>query len=154
MQVKTIKRGFEFVTDMTEGVHHELPKRKTQGSACYDFYLTEDITVPANGFTNLIKTDIKAYMPEDEVLLLFTRSSVGLFKHITLANGTGIIDSDYYGNETNDGNIGFVLQNNGNESQTFKAGDRVVQGMFVRYGVIDDDDCNDKRTGGTGSTDK
>lgn len=37
--------------------------------------------------------------------MICDRSSFGIKKHLTIPNGVGIIDSDYYGNENNDGNI-------------------------------------------------
>lgn len=145
-------RGFELVVDAPKGV--KMPTRKTQGSAAYDFYLPQDVVVPAHGFSELVPTHIKAYMPEDEVLVLHIRSSIGLFDRITLANGTGIIDSDYYSNPSNDGNIGLVLQNNGDEDKEYKKGERVLQGIFMKFFVADNDNTQGKRLGGTGSTGK
>lgn len=145
-------RGFELVSYAPADI--KLPTRKTVGSACYDFYLTSDVKISAHGFTKIIPTYIKAYMPLDEVLLLHIRSSVGILKHITLANSTGIIDSDYYNNEENEGNIGLVLQNNSDKPVTFAKGERIMQGMFVKYGVADDDCTTGERKGGTGSTGK
>ena len=85
------------------------------------------------------------------VLLIFVRSSMG--KHpVVIANGTGIIDSDYYGNESTDGNIGFRLLNLGNEPYEIKTGDRIGQGVFVKYGTIKDDQTSTKRIGGFGSS--
>lgn len=91
-------------------------------------------------------------MPKDEVLLLHIRSSIGLKSHVTLANCTGVIDSDYYNNPDNEGNIGLALQNNGHKDVTFRKGERIMQGMFVKYGIADDDEARSKRKGGTGST--
>lgn len=146
-------RGFEFVSNIPAGKTVILPTRKTKGSACYDFYLPEDVTIPAHGYNKeIILTYIKAYMQEDEVLLLHIRSSIGLLKHVTLANSTGIIDTDYYNNKDNEGNIGLVLFNNSDEDITFHAGDRIMQGMFTCYGVADDDCTTGERKGGTGST--
>lgn len=77
-------------------------------------------------------------MPDDEVLMLYIRSSIGIKHHVTLANGTGIIDADYFSNPDNDGNIGICLQNNSNEIVSFKKSD----------------DTNEVRKGGFGSTGK
>lgn len=146
------KRGFEKVSYADDDVL--LPTRKTKGSACYDFYLPCDVVVPARGSTEIIQTGIKAYMPEDEVLLLHIRSSIGLLKHVTLANCTGIIDTDYYNNPDNEGNIGLVLQNDSDVAVAFHKGDRIMQGMFVKYGVVENDNTTGERKGGTGSTGK
>ncbi|NCC55742.1 MAG: hypothetical protein EOM11_09745, partial [Erysipelotrichia bacterium] len=57
----------------------KLPKRNDPGSAGYDFYIRKEITIlPMQKC--LIPTDVKAYMPENEVLLLFARSSVAHVK--------------------------------------------------------------------------
>lgn len=145
-------RGFEKVSNAPEDT--VLPTRKTKGSAGYDFYLPCDVVIPPRGTSEIILSGVKAYMPQNEVLLLHIRSSVGLLKRVTLANCTGVIDSDFYNNPDNEGNIGFVLQNNSDKEQSFKKGDRIAQGMFVGYGVVDDDNTTGERKGGTGSTGK
>ena len=82
-----------------------LPVRSTSKSAGYDFFLKEDVTI-CPGEHVFQYTDVKCELARDEVLLLFIRSSVGINKHLTLANGTGVIDADYYNNPNNNGNIG------------------------------------------------
>jgi dUTP pyrophosphatase len=71
---------------------------------------------------------------------------------VVIANGTGIIDSDYYGNPDNDGNIGFRLLNLGEEPYRIKIGDRIGQGVFVKYGITKDDTNATKCEGGFGSS--
>ena len=97
-----------------------LPKRKTAKSAGYDFVLPCDVRLNPHSISAIIPTNVKAYMPDDEVLMLYIRSSIGIKHHVTLANGTGIIDADYFSNPDNDGNIGICLQNNSNEIVSFK----------------------------------
>lgn len=147
-------RGFEVVSKEFRKTKGDitLPKRSTAFSAGYDFYLPEDVTVPAHGTSGAIPTDVKAYMQEGEVLLLYVRSSVGIKKGLVLANGTGVIDADYYSNESNDGNICLALRNETDTDITLKAGERVMQGVFVPYLVADDDTTTETRTGGIGST--
>ena len=73
---------------------------------------------------------------------------------IILSNGIGVVDKDYYSNESNDGNIGFRLHNLGIEPYTFKVGEKIGQGIFVKYFVAEEDNCTDAiRSGGFGSTD-
>lgn len=145
-------RFFEIVKDefrKTEG-EIKLPTRASEHSAGYDFYSPVDVTIQPNESV-LVWTDVKAHMYYDNVLLIFVRSSMG--KHpIVIANGTGIIDSDYYGNESTDGNIGFRLLNLGDKPYEIKIGDRIGQGVFVKYGTVKDDNTSDTRTGGFGST--
>lgn len=131
-----------------------LPKRKTAKSAGYDFVLPCDVRLNPHSISAIIPTNVKASMPDDEVLMLYIRSSIGIKHHVTLANGTGIIDADYFSNPDNDGNIGICLQNNSNEIVSLKKGERIMQGIFVKYAVCDSDDTNEVRKGGFGSTGK
>lgn len=131
-----------------------LPKRKTAKSAGYDFVLPCDVRLNPRSVSAIIPTNVKASMPDDEVLMLYIRSSIGIKHHVTLANGTGIIDADYFSNPDNDGNIGICLQNNSDEIVSFRKGERIMQGIFVKYAVCDSDDTNEVRKGGFGSTGK
>ncbi|MBP3707145.1 MAG: dUTPase [Clostridia bacterium] len=132
----------------------KLPTRNDKGSAGYDFYAPVSFSI-APGETYLLMTDIKAQMEKDEVLLLYVRSSIGIKKHLMLANGTGIIDSSYYNNPDNDGNIGLALTNYGQETQHITLGDRIAQGIFINYLTTKDDKpLSEKRKGGIGSTGK
>ncbi len=145
------KRGFEKVTGFEDDA--VLPKRATAKSAGYDFATTEEVTVKP-GETVLVKTGIKAYMQDDEVLKLYVRSSLGFKKHLMLANSVGIIDADYYNNSDNEGHIMVALHNYGKEYQVIKKGERIAQGIFTQYQVADNDDTNTLRAGGFGSTSK
>ncbi len=61
-------------------------------------------------------------------------------------------DADYYGNADNDGNIMFAFTNHGDRPLEVKAGERIGQGVFLRYLTVDDDDASGERSGGFGST--
>jgi len=127
----------------------QLPVRATQHSAGYDFYLKETIVLQPHE-TKLSFTDVKCHLLDDTFLSVHIRSSVGVKKHIMLANGTGIIDSDYYNNSSNDGNIGIALHNYGQKAITLEAGERVAQGIIQAYRAFDKIDR--VRGGGFGST--
>lgn len=145
-------RGFEVVrNDMrkTEG-DIKLPTRATAQSAGYDFYLPCDVTIPPYSSTGIIPTDVKAYMQEGEVLMLYIRSSIGIKKGIVLSNNTGVIDCDYFSNPDNDGNIGVALRNESDETVTLHKGDRIMQGVFIKYLVADGDEATETRNGGFG----
>lgn len=64
----------------------------------------------------------------------------------------GVIDSDYVNNEDNEGEIGGLFYNMLDEDVVLKAGDKMMQGIFVKYGVTDDDNATGSRKGGFGST--
>lgn len=143
-------RGFEICKGYEDTA--TLPKRGSKYSAGYDFYLAEDVTLPPKT-TVLSKTGIKCYMQPDEVLEVFIRSSIGVKQKIRNSNCVCVIDSDYYNNEKNEGNIILGLYNYDTSEKLLKKGTRVCQGIFHKYLVADKDEVvNEKRTSGIGST--
>lgn len=80
----------------------------------------DKVTIVPGG-TAVIGTGVIAAIPPGHVGNLYVRSSLGVKKQITLANGTGIIDTGYRGE------IMAVLQNNSPRLQTIKRGERIVQ---------------------------
>lgn len=147
-----MSRRFEFVS--TAPADTKLPTRKTKGSAGYDFFLPCDVVLQPYSTSGLIPTGVKVKMGSNDVLMLYIRSSVGIKKNVTLANDVGIIDSDYYNNTNNEGNIGLVLRNNGGKTVRFSKGERIMQGIFTKFYLTEDDKADGKRKGGTGSTGK
>ena len=146
-------RYFEVVSDefrKNPDVNIKLPTRGSKNSAGYDFYSPVDTVIQPNEMV-MIWTDVKAHMYYDNALFIIPRSSMG--KHpVMIANTIGLIDNDYYGNESNDGNIGLRLLNVGSTPYEIKKGDRIGQGIFIKYGTVKNDDTNGTRTGGFGST--
>lgn len=145
-------RGFEVIDEYKDkGII--LPKRKTALSAGYDLAAACDITIEPNE-TKLVPTGLKAYMQEDEVLMIYIRSSMAVKFNLTLANNVGIIDADYYDNDKNEGHIFAPIKNLGNDTVRIKKGERIAQGIFQKYLIADGDDFNSgqKRIGGFGST--
>lgn len=165
------KRGFEVVAAYKEQ-EINLPKRATKNAAGYDFEAAADIVIPAvwkqviQHFTNgtettgkilkpvLVPTGIKAYMGTDEYLQLANRSSNPLKRFITLSNGIGVIDRDYYNNPDNEGHIMFQFSNFGLTDVTIKKGERIGQGIFLPFLKADNDQADTERTGGFGSSGK
>ena len=145
-------RFFEVVKDefRKNAGEIKLPTRASEHSAGYDFYSPVDVVIQPAEMV-MIWTDVKAHMYYDNALLIIPRSSMG--KHpIMISNTVGLIDSDYYSNESNDGNIGFRLFNLGTTPYEVKAGDRIGQGIFIKYGTVKDDVASGTRKGGFGST--
>ena len=159
-----------------------LPVRATKTSAGYDFIAVEDLVIRPQEKVSF-KTDVKAYMQADEVLIIDVRSSIGTKKDLMITNTLGIIDSDFYGNPENDGNMMIGLRNlkpameiygfasitdiNGNIHQMplikdleeentvyIKKGERVAQGVFMKYLEADNGNTEIERTGGIGSSGK
>lgn len=178
-----MKRGFAVVsTKKDQGL--TLPRRQTAQAAGYDFAAAEDFTLPSIWKGNFLKalwalhqqkrlgdadyqaadrclkpylvpTGIKAYMGENEFLLLANRSSGPLKRRLVLPNGIGIVDADYYDNESNEGEIFFQLINFGLRDYHIKKGERIGQGIFMPYLLADGETTPQaQRTGGFGSTKK
>ena len=149
-------RGFEIAKGFEDkGIN--LPIRKTKYSAGYDIEAAEDCVVPAfkpGMAPTLVKTGLKAYMKDDEYLMLCNRSSNPKKKGLILANSVGIVDKDYYGNPDNDGHIMFAFYNIKDEDTEIKKGDCIGQAIFMPFLIADGDNAEGERTGGFGSTNK
>ncbi|CVH78788.1 Deoxyuridine 5'-triphosphate nucleotidohydrolase [Clostridiales bacterium CHKCI006] len=132
----------------------KLPQRATSGSAGYDFYMPYDLTL-APGQTALIPTGIRARMQDGWVLCLFPRSGLGFKFRMQLNNTVGIIDADYYHSD-NEGHIQAKITNDSRENKVLelKQGQGFMQGIFLPFGITEDDEVNTIRNGGFGSTTK
>ena len=148
-------RGFEIAKGWEDkGIN--LPVRKTKYSAGYDVEAAEDVIIPSYkpGIKpTLIPTGLKAYCQKDEWYMLVNRSS-GPKKGFVMANSIGVIDADYYGNESNDGHFYFQYFNFQDHDIQVKKGDIIGQVIFQKYLTVDDDNAQGERLGGFGSTDK
>lgn len=172
------KRGFEVISTYAEQ-QINLPKRATHHAAGYDFEAAEEIVIPSiwkaglkqgmAAMTEMLKnnmvedeekkikpvlvpTGIKAYMGEEEFLQLANRSSNPLKRFLVLTNGVGVIDSDYYNNEANEGHIMFQFTNFGFKDVVIKKGERIGQGIFLPFLKADQDQTENARQGGFGSS--
>lgn len=167
-------RKFEKVSKYDEVI---MPKRSTKFSAGYDICSGADIIIPSiwrvvrddlsslpyeermeavNELAQpaLVPTGIKVQMPRDNVLFLYNRSSNPVKRGLVLANSVGVIDSDYYNNPDNEGEIFGSFYNFGATDYKIKKGDKIMQGIFGEYLLTADDDAEGKRKGGFGSTGK
>lgn len=171
-------RGFEFALKKTgEGrvkayESAKLPEYSTRGSAAADFFCAERVEIPSiwdsvkeyekaiNGHQSytvrptMVHTGIKSFMEEDEVLHLYNRSSNPGKRGLVLANSVGVVDSDYYGNPDNDGEIMFAFYNFNPFPIVIEVGEKIGQGEFTKF-LRPTIGCNVKdesRVGGFGST--
>ncbi len=153
------RTAFDVFTDEKKKKHQfpktiTLPTRSDPRSAGYDFYVPKDFEL-LPGQKNILFTDVKAFMQPDEVLEIYIRSSLAIKQGLMLSNNVGIIDSSYYSNEGNDGNIGIALVNTSGKVIRLKEGERVAQGVFKKFLTIDEDVVQSEgRTGGFGSSGK
>jgi len=170
-------RGFKICSSGVE-FDCKLPTRSTTYSAGYDFYAPYDVVIPSlwkqvgkyllhsllhfsfNGYKEvikptMIKTYIKAYMLDDEVLYIYNRSSSPIKKGLILSNSVGVVDKDFFDNLDNEGNIGVAFYNFYPFDVTVEKGDRICQGVFSKFLKADNDNVlNATRSGGCGSTGK
>lgn len=150
------ERGFEIAKGY-ENENINLPRRSTAHSAAYDIEAACDIVLPSFKIGMkpiLIPTGLKAYMLDDEVLMILPRSSGPKKQGIMFPHSMGVIDSDYYGNIDNDGHIFVQCINIKDEDVEIKKGDKIAQAYFQKFLVTDDDDAIGERIGGFGSTNK
>lgn len=176
-------RGFEIVSKY-RNAGLNLPYRTTKRAAGYDFESATDFTVPSIWKLDFLKvlwairhesavddvqaqkakrilkpylvpTGIKAYMGDDEVLILANRSSNPLKRGLVIPNGIGVIDADYYNNENNEGEIFMQVLNFGLADVHLKQGERIGQGIFMNYLLADEErQPQAERQGGFGSSGK
>lgn len=161
VSLKQFKKDFldsfsSYSENEVEKIYEDLliPKRATKGSAGYDFYSPIDFSL-APGETIKIPTGIRVRINDGWVLALYPRSGLGFKFRLQLNNTVGIIDSDYY-NSDNEGHMFVKLTNDSNENKIveLKSGQGMVQGIFFEFGITEDDDANEERNGGFGSTTK
>lgn len=131
-----------------------LPRRATAGSAGYDFFAPFDFVLKP-GESAKIPTAVRAEMADGWVLMLFPRSSLGFKYRLQMDNTVGIIDSDYFYAD-NEGHIFIRITNDSREGKTLeiKAGEAFAQGVFLPFGITEDDNVKDIRKGGFGSTNR
>lgn len=174
------KRGFEVVSKYNNK-DINLPKRATKGSAGYDMESAENITIPSIWQTlfktffkyladdgsefeeykdvlqqsmkpTMVSTGLKAYMQEGEVLKLYNRSSNPIKRGLVLSNGIGVVDEDFFNNKNDEGNIKVQFINFFPFDVKIKKGERICQGIFEQYLLVDNDIAEGTRVGGHGST--
>lgn len=105
----------------------QAPFYATLGAAAFDIASNVDASV-TYGEPVVIPTGLKMAIPEDHVLLIYSRSGHGFKNNIRLANSVGVIDSDYRGE------IFIKLTMDFPSWQTtyeIKKGDRIAQGMVI-----------------------
>ena len=102
-------RKFQIIKEF-ENENIKIPVRATKNSAGYGLAMAIDITIKP-GEIVLVPTGLKVKMSPDEVLLVFPRSSLAIKKGLSMSNGVGVVDSDYYNNQENEGHLMVPLLN-------------------------------------------
>ena len=145
-------RGFEIIS-CYKNADISLPVRRTQYSAGYDIAAAEEVIL-LKATVTIIATGLKAYMCSDEYMGIHIRSGLSIKNNLSLINGQGIIDADYYNNTDNEGHILIAVYNYNDQDILISKGTRIAQGIFYKYLVTDTDENNllINRSGGFGST--
>ncbi len=129
----------------------QVPTYATAGSACFDIATVSDSVDITPGTGAVLKTDLVFEIPPGHVMMVYSRSGHGFKNGIRLANGTGVIDSDYRGE------LMVKLYNDGNRVFSISRGDRIAQAMIVpvqqvTFEIAGELSDTARGTGGFGST--
>lgn len=138
---------------LNQCIETEVPRRATKYSAGYDIHSAVSAEIKPGekaeikpGEKYVIPTNTAVEMGEDDVLLIFPRSSYSIKFGLELVNSVGVIDADYKDQ------IFICYRNTGDEPFFIKRGDRIAQGVFVKFFKTDDDSASGERRGGVEST--
>ncbi|MDR2822833.1 MAG: dUTP diphosphatase [Acholeplasmatales bacterium] len=144
-------RKFEIVSTYLNN-NLSLPERMTKNSAGYDIKSSRETIIHPQEIV-LVPTGIKASFPKNEVLLIYPRSSIPIKLGLIIPNGVGVIDSDYYNNSNNEGEIFIPFLNITKKDVIIEKDFRIAQAIFTKFYLTDVDEKNKKeRTDGFGSS--
>ncbi len=128
-----------------------LPEYKTKGSVGFDLYSRIDITLSPFEATQ-IPLNLVVKIPKGYGLFLFSRSSTPARKGLMVANGVGVIDQDYNGEEDE---LRLAALNFSKKKVVVERGERICQGIFLKLAVpkfTETKTMSAKSRGGFGST--
>jgi dUTP pyrophosphatase len=131
--------------------HAELPRYQSTGAAAFDLAAAEDTTV-APGEVALVPTGLVVEVPAGFFLAIFARSSTPLRRGLIVANGVGVVDSDYSGPEDE---VKVAVLNVRPAAVTVARGERIAQGIFLpapRVTWIEIEELTAPSRGGFGAT--
>jgi dUTP pyrophosphatase len=128
-----------------------LPQYQTPGSAAFDLAASANVTI-APGEVRLVPTGLVIEVPVGMFLGIFARSSTPLKRGLMVANGVGVVDSDYCGPQDE---VKIAVVNVTAAPVTVAAGDRIAQGIVLPAPRVEWDEIADVRSasrGGFGAT--
>jgi dUTP pyrophosphatase len=127
-----------------------LPTYATGGAAAFDLAAAEDVSIPAREI-RLIGTGLVFAVPEGHFLAIFARSSTPLKRGLSVANGVGVLDSDYRGPADE---LKIQLLNITDAPIHVRVGDRLAQGIVLQAPRVEfvEAAANAPSRGGFGST--
>lgn len=104
-----------------------LPEYHSRGAAAFDLSASADVTVTP-GEVTLVPTGLVVEVPAGFFLAIVARSSLPIRKRLMVANGVGVVDSDYCGPGDE---VKVEVYNFGSEPVTISAGERIAQGLVL-----------------------
>ena len=104
-----------------------LPAYESAGAAGFDLAAAANVTVEP-GTVRLVPTGLVIEVPQGFFLGIFARSSTPLKRGLMVANGVGVVDSDYCGPEDE---VKIAVVNFTAAPVEIKAGDRIAQGIIL-----------------------
>lgn len=113
-----------------------------------------EVTKELRAKPTLVSTGMKCKLDPGTYLEIMLRSSTPLKHWLIMANSEGIIDRDYYGNGSNEGEIFFQLINLSPFAIKLERGSRIGQGIIKSYLTTENDAAEGERCGGFGSSGK
>lgn len=129
-----------------------LPEYHTAGAAAFDLYARENTTIPPFKPV-LIPANLVIKTPPGYFLMIASRSSTPLKKGLMVANGIGVVDEDYCGD---DDEIKVQVLNFTDTDVTVEKGERIAQALLVKISKADEfvevEKMDEKSRGGFGST--
>jgi dUTP diphosphatase len=128
-----------------------LPRYETAGAAGFDLSASEDVVVQP-GAVALVPTGLVIEAPAGMFLGVFARSSTPIRRGLMVANGVGVVDSDYCG-PTDE--VKIVVYNFTAQPVHVKTGDRIAQGILIPTVRAEWEEAQELRPesrGGFGST--
>jgi dUTP pyrophosphatase len=127
-----------------------LPVYKTKGAAAVDLYTRTEVTIESHQMY-YIPMNVAIEVPPSYFVMLVPRSSthkLGLMQ----ANGAGVMDSDYCGDNDE---YHFIAYNFTDHSVTIEKGTRLCQVLLIKYDKFDFNEVDvmgNSDRGGIGST--
>jgi dUTP pyrophosphatase len=128
----------------------KMPSYATSGSACFDIATIDEADVTP-GSAAVLRTGLAFEIPKGHVMMVYSRSGHGFKNGVRLANGTGVIDSDYRGE------LMIKIHNDSRVIFSVNRGDRIAQAMIVlvsqvQFDAVDELGTTERGAGGFGST--
>lgn len=131
----------------------DIPTFHTKGAIGFDFSAREKVTIKP-GEIKFVPLNIIMAVPKGYGLFIFSRSSTPIKKGLIVANGAGIIDQDYCGEEDE---LKLCVWNFSKKIAVVERGERIAQGVMMKVEkpeFVEVEKMSSSSRGGFGTTGK